>query len=90
MKASQYISNRKQIDPEFAKGYDEGLDELKLSHMLKEARSKAGLTQEELAEKIGTKKSAISRMEKHAKDLKVSTLEKVAHALGLKVNIQIS
>jgi len=90
MKASKYIKNRKISDPEFSSGYDQGLENLKLSHMLQEARKNAGLTQEELANKIGTKRSAISRMEKHAKDLKVSTLEKVATALGLKVNIQLS
>jgi HTH-type transcriptional regulator / antitoxin HipB len=90
MKANDYIKKRKKADPEFAVGYEQGLEDLKLSHMLQEARKKAGLTQEELANKIGTKRSAISRMEKHAKDLKVSTLEKVASALNLKVTIQLS
>jgi ribosome-binding protein aMBF1 (putative translation factor) len=90
MKANEYIKKRKKVDSDFASGYEQGLEDLKLSHMLQEARKKAGLTQEELANKIGTKRSAISRMEKHAKDLKVSTLEKVAGALGLKVTIQLS
>ena len=90
MKANDYIKNRKIVDPDFASGYEQGLEDLKLSQMLKEARKKAGLTQEELASKIGTKRSAISRMEKHAKDLKVNTLKKVAGALGLKVTIQLS
>jgi len=40
------------------------------------------MTQEELAQRLKTKKTAISRIENHAEDIKLSTLEKVAHALG--------
>lgn len=39
---------------------------------------------------IDTKKSAISRMERHAQDIRVSTLEKIAAALGKKLTIKIS
>ena len=84
----KYIVERKKRDPEFARNYDEGFEAFKLGVMLKQARKEAGLTQEELAIKIHTKKSAISRIENHSGDIKFSTLEKIASALGkhLKVN----
>ena len=45
--------------------------------MLKEARHEARLTQEQLAEKIGTKKSYISRLENGKCDIQISTLFKI-------------
>ena len=58
--------------------------------MLKTAREEAGLTQEELAEKLHTKKSAISRIENHAEDIKLSTLEKFANALGKRLKLEVA
>ena len=55
--------------------------------MLKNAREAAAVTQEELARKLKTRKSAISRIENHAQDIKLSTLEKFAAALGKKLRI---
>jgi len=48
-----------------------------ISEMLKEARKKAHITQEQLADKIGTKKSYISRLENGKADIQVSTLYKM-------------
>jgi DNA-binding XRE family transcriptional regulator len=78
----KYIAERKKRSPEFAKNYDEGFETFKLGVMLKQARKEAGLTQEALAKKIHTQKSAISRIENHSGDIKFSTLEKIASALG--------
>lgn len=89
MRASDYIKNRKNRDPEFAKDYDDGLADFYLSHLLKEARKQAGLTQDQLAQCLNTKRSAISRMECHATDMKISTLEKIAHSLGKRLSIQL-
>lgn len=50
----------------------------------------AELTQEEIAQQLGTKKSAISRIENHAEDIKLSTLARVASALGKSININIA
>jgi transcriptional regulator with XRE-family HTH domain len=49
----------------------------------------AVLTQEAIAERLNTQKSAISRMENHAEDVKLSTLEKFAHSLGKRLEIRI-
>lgn len=47
------------------------------------------MTQEEVAQKVGTKKSAISRIENQAEDIRLSTLHKYAKATGKKVNLKI-
>lgn len=84
-----YITKRKSRDPEFAKGYDSGYQEFKIGAMLRLAREEAGLTQEQLAKKLKTKKTAISRIENHAEDIKLSTLEKFAKALGKELHIEV-
>jgi HTH-type transcriptional regulator / antitoxin HipB len=85
----RYIKKRKKADKAFAIDFDQGYVNFKLGAMLKEARIEKGLTQEILAQKINTKKTAISRLENHAEDIKLSTLEKIASALGKKVTIVI-
>jgi transcriptional regulator with XRE-family HTH domain len=52
---------------------------------LKQARKKAGVTQEKMARMINTHKGNISRIENHARDIKLSTLEKFAAVLGKKL-----
>jgi transcriptional regulator with XRE-family HTH domain len=56
--------------------------------MLKEARIEANLTQEELAEKTGTKKSYISKIEHGLNDIQISTYYKLIE-LGLDRQLQI-
>jgi ribosome-binding protein aMBF1 (putative translation factor) len=85
----KYISKRKANDPDFAKGYDEGFEEFKIGLILRQEREKSGLTQEELARKMKTTKSAISRIENHSEDIKLSTLLKVTKALGKNLSIKI-
>jgi len=85
-----YIANRKNRDAEFAEDYDKGYQEFKLGVMLRQAREEAGLTQEELARRINTKKTAISRIENHAEDIKLSTLEKFVSALGKHLTISVA
>ncbi len=86
----KYIKKRKARDPEFAKGFDTGYEQFRIGVLLKQAREEAGLTQEELAVKLDTKKSAISRIENHAEDIKLSTLEKFAHALGKNLRLEVA
>ena len=85
----KYVENRKKKDKAYAEGYDHGFEEFKIGFMLKEAREKSGLTQEELARKIKTTKSAISRIENHSEDIKLSTLIKVANSLGRQLSVKI-
>jgi len=86
----KYIHKRKKRDRSFAKGYDKGYEQFKIVVVLKQARESAGLTQDELARRLKTKKTAISRIENHAEDIKLSTLEKVASALGKRLEVKIA
>ena len=65
------------------------VDAFILGERLKAERQKAGLTQEQLAEKIGTKKSYISRVENGHADIQVSTLLKIFQGLGRRVSLTI-
>ena len=86
----KYINSRKNTDVDFEVGFDEGYEHFKIGYLLKQARKDAGLTQDAIAEVIGTKKTAISRLENHAEDVKLSTLEKYVSALGKKLVIDIA
>lgn len=61
---------------------DEGYENFKLGAMLHEARLERGMTQAELAEKVGTTKSYISKIENNIKEVRLSTLQKIVQ-LGL-------
>ena len=62
-----------------------------ISEMLKEALKEANLTQEQLAEKVGTKKSYISRLENGKCDIQLSTLYRIFEfGLGRKINLLIN
>ncbi|MBU0711292.1 helix-turn-helix transcriptional regulator [bacterium] len=87
---NKYIDSRKSKDIEFSENFDAGYENFKIGILLKQMREKAGYTQEELAIKLDTKKSAISRIENHAEDIRLSTLEKYARVLGMKLQISIA
>jgi len=86
----KYIKKRKGKDPDFARGFDSGYEEFKIGIILKMAREEAGLTQQQLAEKLNTQKTAISRIENHAEDIKLSTLKKFAEALGKDLRVEVA
>ena len=69
--------------------FDIECDAFIIGERLKDERLKAGLTQEQLASKIGTKKSFISRVERGHTDIQLSTLVKLFHGLGRRVNVRV-
>jgi len=85
----KYITKRKEIDSEFAENFDDGYQEFKIGEMLKMARKETGLTQEDIAIAMHTKKSAISRIENHAQDIRLSTLQAFANIMGKELKIQL-
>lgn len=85
----QFVQNCKITAPEFAGGFDAGYVDFKIGVVLKQAREKSGLTQEAVARKLKTQKSAISRIENHADDVRLSTLRRYADAVGARLNIQL-
>ncbi len=84
------------LDVEFGKvgsdtreEFDRETEVFCLAQTLKEERKRAGLTQEELAEKIGTKKTYISRLENGKADIQLSTLFRIFEGLGRRVSLTI-
>ena len=57
--------------------FEEGFEAFKLGVMIHELRKESGLTQEQLAEKCGTTKTYISRIENDASDIRLSTLMRI-------------
>lgn len=85
----KYIAKRKKRAPRFAKDFESGYRAFEFSVMLKQARENAGVTQEAIAKRLRTKKSAISRIENNAADIRLSTLERYANALGKKLRVEL-
>jgi HTH-type transcriptional regulator/antitoxin HipB len=84
------IARWKAEDPEFADGFERGYDAFRVGVMLQVAREQAGLTQQQVAERMGTKKSAISRLENNAGDVRLSTLQRYAEAVGRRLAIDVA
>jgi len=85
----KYAAKRRKADASFNEGFGSGYETFKIGVLLRQAREEAGMTQDQIAEKLHTKKSAISRMENHAEDIRLSTLEKFATAVGKKMDVAI-
>lgn len=60
-----------------------------LAETLREQRRLAGLTQQELADKIGTKKSYISKLENGHADVQLSTLFRIFAGLGKRISLTV-
>lgn len=69
--------------------FEKGYEAFKLGFLLKQARLEKGLTQEELAEKCGTNKGYISKIENDMKEVRISTLQKIVE-LGLGGQLELS
>jgi transcriptional regulator with XRE-family HTH domain len=77
-------------DPAFKAGYDALEEELALASLLIEARTRANLTQAELASKMGTSQSTIARLESGKAAPSLSTLRRLAKATGARLEISFA
>jgi len=79
---------KKQLkSKEFEGFYNEEITRLKLSNKIKELRTKKKMTQESFAQKANMPQSVIARVESGKHTISLSTLDKIAHALGKKIEI---
>lgn len=78
----KYIEKRTVQDTEFADGFQDGYANFKLGVLLRQAREAAGLTQEDIALRIGTQRFTISQIENQAEDVRLSLLRRYAEVLG--------
>lgn|SRR5688572_11689429 len=69
--------------------FEQGFEAFKLGVMLQELRKEKGLTQEALAEKCGTTKNYISRIENDASDIRLSTLMRIIQE-GLGAHLKLT
>lgn len=69
--------------------FEKGYEAFKLGILLQQARLEKGMTQEELAEKCGTNKGYISKIENNIKEVRISTLQKIIE-LGLGGHLELS
>jgi ribosome-binding protein aMBF1 (putative translation factor) len=68
---------------------ESGYENFKIGALIHEARLEKGMTQGELAEKVGTTKSYISKIENNIKEARISTLQKIVE-LGLGGHLELS
>ena len=70
--------------------FEQGFEAFKLGVMLQELRHKNNLSQEQLAEKCGTTKNYISRIENDASDIRLSTLMRIiADGFGARLELRV-
>ena len=74
-------------DPEFVREFDTLEEEFALARALIGARAQAGLTQEELAQRMGTTQSVVARLEGGRSRPSTTTLAKFAKATGTKLRV---
>ena len=69
--------------------FEEEFETFRIGVLIQEARKRKHLTQQDLAEKVGTTKSYISRIENNASDIRLSTLMRIVRE-GLGGNLKFS
>jgi HTH-type transcriptional regulator / antitoxin HipB len=85
----RYILARDQREPGFAREFRRESAAFQIGVRLQVAREAAGMTQQQVAERLGTHKSAISRLENNAGDMRLSTLQRYAEAVGLQLVLEL-
>ena len=83
-----FLEEEKQSDPRFAAALDEQFDRLELARAVRHLRGTLGLSQAELAERVGTKQPGIARLESGRVVPKLELLQKIATAAGRKLEVR--
>jgi len=79
--------NEQLKNPVFKKYYDEYGKQLEIAYQVLQLRKREGLSQVELAKKIGTKQTSIARLESGQQNFTIDTLQKLAKALRRNLKI---
>jgi DNA-binding XRE family transcriptional regulator len=92
MKTKTYKQLKKELlkNKEIKKTYERLGSEFAVIEMIIKKRIEKGLTQKELAKRIGTKQSAISRLESGEYNPSLSFLQRVAESLGGRLKISLT
>ena len=76
-------------NPEVRAEYEALADEFALPEVMVQARKKAKLSQQDVADRMNTKQSAVARLEGGVQDAKISTLRDYAEAVGMDLEIRL-
>lgn len=82
------VLNEKLKDPEFKAAYDALEPEFAVIEAIMKARAQMGLTQKQLSERTGISQADISRIERGTANPSLKTLQRIATALGRRVQIE--
>ncbi len=89
--ALSIIEKMNRADPELQQMVAEASINAQVAQLIYESRTKAGLTQKQLAELIGTKQPVIARLEDaDYEGHSLSMLQRIAHALNQRVEIHLT
>lgn len=89
-KTAPYKFNIGSHSAKFKKAYYDEIGRLRLAQRIVELRESRGLTQAQLAERVGTTQAGISRLENpNYRNYSLTTLEKVANALGVRLKVEL-
>ncbi len=95
-KSKNLTSFAEHLDSQYGKSgslrdaYEQGFEAFKLGVMLYELRKEKGMTQAELADKCGTTKNYISRIENDASDIRLSTIMRIIQeGFGAKLQLRV-
>ena len=83
------VHNRLMKDDEFKAEYEKLKPRYELIAQIIDARNKLNITQEELAQRVGTQKSNISRLESGSYNPSLDMITKIARSLGKQINISL-
>lgn len=82
-----YIQKRTKVDPEFEKRKTDAFDQIQIARLVKSEREARRFSQSDLAALAGTKQPAIARLESGRVIPRLDLLQKIAHALGLRLTV---
>ncbi len=86
---SEFYAEECAKDPGMEARVDVLVEELRLQAKLYEARKAAGLTQKQVAERMNVNRSFVSKLENHPQDMKLSTFQRYAKAVGMHAEIAL-
>ncbi len=85
----EYRDRRLREDPELARAYEQEKLEREISRQVLRLRQMRGWTQEQLAEALHTKQSAVARLESGSHRPSLATLDKVGQVLGARLEVRL-
>jgi len=84
------IAERYRADPEYRAAWDKTQLRHTLASMVRDLRQQQGVSQQELAKRVGTSQAAVARLELGGAEPRLDTLERITHALNMRIEICFS